>query len=80
MTENGRQFTGSYEIVFRGRGGAAEGATLRIYADGSDLELVTAASRLSCHALPVEKAVKPLFRQAHPVWQAGDGSLCQHVI
>ena len=63
---------------FRGRGGAAKGATIRACADGSDPQLVTTTSSPALRAYFLEKVAcqlieidKPLFRQSQdsrPSW------------
>ena len=56
---------------FRGRGGAAEGTSIRVYTDTSDPQLVTTTSRTVFRAAFLEKVAcqflsidKPLFRQS----------------
>ena len=56
---------------FRGRGGAAEGTSIRVYTDTSDPQLVTTTSRTVFRAAFLEKVAcqflsidKPLFRLA----------------
>ena len=56
---------------FRGRGGAAEGTSIRVYTDTSDPQLVTTTSRTVFRAAFLEKAAcqfqsidKPLFPQS----------------